>query len=496
MKCPHCGTENQSGFKFCVKCGTNMADRKDVKSDQVGMNGYYSEGEAASGGFKMGSSTFTIKDHPHAKPSNGLYPAKELNRNGAEQALSDLDEPFIPKLDADRVSLPEQICHPQHPMHNAADPYGMQGYPNQYPREAQNRMNNVYPQQSMNGIPQRQMYPQQTANGYEQNDMSGYGQTAMYNQPQFLGYDQNGQPVYGQPAVYGQPQFLGYDQNGQPVYGQPAMYCQPQIIGYDQHGMPVYGQTPVYQNNMPASQSTPSPKQQHNDLMQGVPAAPAKPEPQPQEEKRVDVPDDFWEFFDGGKATKHKESSDNDFFGKQYTGDVDDVFSSKSSDMGRSKRYEHKRNDYMGDLPVVDAANLRPNDAEKYNKLYMRKTDFADATKLEFNQNKKAQDRMRVTGEVSADSLVRNQENLKWNIMSGAGEADASRLKAYVPERKQDMMAQASQAVEAMPSRKKTYNDLIDEIELPDYMKARKTVKTQTVEIPAIPELQDMYKKG
>jgi hypothetical protein len=250
--------------------------------------------------------------------------------------------------------------------------------------------------------------------------------------------------------------------------------------------MPVYGQTAAYPQNTP---SVPH----QNSIVQETPL---QPESQPQEEKRVDVPDDFWEFFDGGKATKHKESSESDFFGKQYSGDMDDVFSAKSSDMGRMKRFEHKRNDYMGDLPVADASKLRPNDSEKFNRRYMHQTDIADASQLEFNQNKKTQDRMRVTGEVSADSLVRNQGNLKWNIMSGAGEADASRLQAYVPEKKQDMMAQATRAVEAMPSRQKTYNDLIDEIELPDYMKARKAVKTQTVEIPAIPELQDMYKKG
>jgi hypothetical protein len=502
MKCPHCGTENQSGFKFCVKCGTNMKASKDVNMDQVGMNGYYSEGESASGGFTIGSGTFKVNDHHPVNPSDGRFSAKELNENKSE---SDPDEPFIPKLNADRVSLPEQVLHPsQHPMQNMYAPYGMQGYPNQYRNEMPNQMNGTYPQQATggmpsNGMPNQQMYAQPTVIGYDQNGMPVYGQPVMYQQPQFLGYDQNGQPLYGMPVMNQQPQFLGYDQNGQPLYGMPAMNQQPQIIGYDQNGMPVYAQNAAYQQTAPQQTPQSPARQQSNDMMQGVPTVqPVQPisEPQPQEEKRVDVPDDFWEFFDGGKATKHKESSESDFFGKQYKGDMDDVFSSKSSDMGRMKRFEHKRNDYMGDLPIVDASNLRPNDSEKYNKLYMRKTDYADANKLEFNQTTKTQDRMRVTGEVSADSLVKKQDNLKWNIMGGAGEADASRLQAYVPKKQQDMMAQASQAVEAMPSRKKTYNDIIDEIELPDYMKARKTVKTQTIEIPAIPELQDMYKKG
>ena len=487
MTCPKCGTENQSGFKFCVKCGKKLPDRKNINMDQVGMNGYHSAGDPAAGGFTMGTGTFTVKDHPHANSSNGMFKANDLNRN--ESAPASQDEPFIPKLDADRVSLPEQILHPsQHQTQQMAHPYGMQGYPGQHYQDMPNQMNGIYPQHPMNSMPAngmqtQQMYAQPPIIGYDQNGMPMYGQPVS-QQPQFLGYDQNGQPLYGMPA-YQQLQFLGYDQNGQPLYGQPVCQ-QPQVIGYDQNGMPVYGQTAAYPQNTP---SVPH----QNSIVQETPL---QPESQPQEEKRVDVPDDFWEFFDGGKATKHKESSESDFFGKQYSGDMDDVFSAKSSDMGRMKRFEHKRNDYMGDLPVADASKLRPNDSEKFNRRYMRQTDIADASQLEFNQNKKTQDRMRVTGEVSADSLVRNQESLKWNIMSGAGEADASRLQAYVPEKKQDMMAQATRAVEAMPSRQKTYNDLIDEIELPDYMKARKAVKTQTVEIPAIPELQDMYKKG
>jgi predicted transcriptional regulator len=473
-----------------------MASRKDVNSEKVGMNGYYSEGEAASNSFRMTGGSFTVNDRPHPNTSNGPYTAKKLNESRPEYDHADLDEPFIPKLDADRVSLPEQITHPSRPqMYNTPDNSGMQGYPNQYRREMQNPVNSTYPQQPANGMQNRQMYTQKTVTGYDQNGMPMYGQPNMYQQPQFLGYDQNGKPLYGMPAMSQQPQLLGYDRNGQPLYGMPAMYQQPQIIGYDRNGMPVYAQQASQPQDPPAAQN-PASAQQQSTVMQGTAAVQPQPEPQPREDKRVDVPDDFWEFFDGGKATHHKNGSENDFFGKQYNGDMDDVFSAKSSDMGRMKRFEHKRNDYMGDLPVVDGSKLRPNDAEKFNKLYMRKTDFADANKLEFNQTQKTQDKMRVTGEVSADSLVRNQESLKWNIMSGAGEADASNLQAYVPTKKQDMMAQASQAVEAMPSRKKTYNDLIDEIELPDYIKARKTVKTQTIEIPAIPELQDMYKKG
>ena len=500
MKCPHCGTENQSGFKFCVKCGRNIKDLKSVNMDQVGMNGYYSEGESRFGKFTIGGGTFKVNDHPRSTPSNDLAPPNGLQKTQSENYIADSDEPFIPKLSADRVSLPEEIRHPsQQPAHgNMSQNFYEPPYPQQQMRQMQPQS---YPQQNMpqmNGIPQQQMYQQPPVVGYDQNGLPVYGQPAMYQQPQFLGYDQNGLPVYSQPVMYQQPQFLGYDQNGLPVYSQPVMYQQPQIIGYDQNGLPVYGQMPQYQNT-PAQQNIP---QQPESLMQGIPQAPPPPMPEPEpapirqeEEKRVDVPDDFWEFFDGGKATKHKDTSEDDFFGKHSSG-MNDLNGNKGKDINRLKRSENKRNDYMSDLPIADASKLRPNDSDKFNRMYMRKTDMADASQLEFNQQKKTQDKMRVTGEVSADSLVKKQDGLRRNMMGSAGEADADQLVTFVHEHKQAMMAQANHAVEAMPSRKKTYNDLIDEIELPENMKAKKTVRTETVEIPALPELQDLFSQG
>ncbi|MBR1824398.1 MAG: zinc-ribbon domain-containing protein [Ruminococcus sp.] len=501
MKCTHCGTENQSGFKFCVKCGTNLAKPEELNMEQVGMSGYYSEGEAASDSFTMSSSTFTVSERPPVRNApTGLFTADELNASESDFDSRDFDEPFIPKLNADRVSLPEQARHPsppQQPMHNGtANMYeppfqqNMQGQmPPPYPQQAVQPLNGM-PQ--MNGMPNQQMHPQPQIIGCDPNGMPIYGQPVMYQQPQFLGYDQNGMPVYGQPVMYQQPQIIGYDQNGMPVYGQPVMY-QPPVMGAEQNGMPM-----AYQQNMPAMQNIPTAPQ--NSYMQSMPMPltpepPPQPEPEPQEEKRVDVPDDFWEFFDGGKATKHKETKEDDFFGK-HSGDMDDVHGGAGNTMDRLKRFEKKRNDYMGDLPVADASQLRRNDSDKFNRMYMRGTDMADASRLEFNQHKKTQDRMRVTGEVSADSLVKKQDSPKWNIMGQAGEANADQLESYVPQHKQAIMAQASQAVEALPSKKKTYNDLIDEIELPEDMKAKKTVRTETVEIPALPELQDLYSQG
>jgi hypothetical protein len=171
---------------------------------------------------------------------------------------------------------------------------------------------------------------------------------------------------------------------------------------------------------------------------------------------------------------------------------MDDV-SAQSVDLSRLKRFERKRNDYMGDVAVADASSLKPNDVDKFNKLYMKKTEVANADKLEYNEKKKTKDRMRVTGEVDAHSLVKNKEAEKWDIMGDTGNASADELEAYVPQHTQSIMAQAEHAVNALPEKKKTYNDIIDAIEIPEYMKARKTVKTETIEIPALPELHDLY---
>lgn len=466
MKCPQCGTENQSGFKFCVKCGLNLENPNEVNIEQIDMGGYHSEDDASTGSvYTIGSGTFTISDRPSPAASSALYTADELNESEEEFDFSGYDEPFIPKLDAERVSLPEQVSHPHSRPQERVNSY----QPNMYSTPAA-PMNNV-PNQ-MEGIPPQNL-PQ----------MGGIPQQ-MYQQPQIIGYDQNGMPVYGQPVMYQQPQMIGYDQNGMPVYGQPMMYQQPPIIGYDQNGMPIYGQPSPYQN-MPVMGGIPA--------MQGVQPQPPAPE-KPQEDKRVDVPDDFWEFFDGGKATRHRETSDDDFFGK-HSGEMDDL-PMAGADIDRLKRFERKRNDYMGDTPVADASALMKNDDHKFNRLYMRQTDIVNADELEYNEEQKTQDRMRVTREVSADSLAKNSEAMKWDVMGRAAEADAEKLEAYVPEHKQAMMAQADQAVDALPKKKKTYNDEIDEIELPEHMQAKKTVRTETVEIPSLPELQDLYSQG
>jgi hypothetical protein len=304
--------------------------------------------------------------------------------------------------------------------------------------------------------------------------------------------------------MYTQPQVIGYDQNGQPIYGQvPMMYAQPQIIGYDQNGQPIYGQVPMmYAQPQPAENADPT--QPHIQQPMGFPGAPVQgmngmpaygaPPVQPQQPKKkeepdhVDVPDDFWEFFDGGKSTKHADNDGmDDFFGK-HSNDMGGV-SADGSDMGRLKKFEKKRVDYMGDTPLVDASKLNPNDSPKYNKMFMRKTDTVNADDLQAKEQVHNQDRMRVTREVDANQLNSYERYKSRVTMNAAGEADADQLEAYVRQRSESLMSGDVSAVEALPKKKTTYNDEIDAIELPEYMKARKSVKDDQPEIPGLPEI-------
>jgi len=503
MICPQCGNENPPKLKFCVNCGVNLENPQEVNYEQVDMGGYHTEEEPSGGGFKLGSGTFTISDRAPQSSTSDLYTADELNEDEEEFDFSDFDEPFIPKLDAGRVSLPHNAgSHPSAPTMQ-----GIQGMPampqNMYGGFPQ-PIGSPQPVAGMPGAPAQGM-PQMNGmpQAAQQAGMPVYGQPqpVMYAQPQIVGYDQNGMPVYGQPQpmMYAQPQIIGYDQNGMPVYGQPQpmMYAQPQIIGYDQNGMPVYGQPQpmmyaqppmVGENGEPIP--APYPQPMAYGAVQGMPpfGAPQQQPQKPEDKGIVDVPDDFWEFFDGGKSTKHPENdSMDDFFGK-HSNDMGGV-SADSVDLSRLKKFEKKRVDYMGDTPLVDAAKLVPNTADKFNKMYMRKTESVNADDLAVKEQSKPRDYMAATKEVDADRL-NSYEHVRSRVsMSAAGEADADDLQAYVRERKEAIMSQDIKAVEAMPKKKSTYNDEIDAIVLPEYMQARKTVKDDSPEIPGLPEI-------
>ncbi|WP_303824119.1 hypothetical protein [Ruminococcus flavefaciens] len=518
MKCPQCGTVNEAGFRFCVKCGVNLENPQDINIEQVDMGGYHSEEDSASGGFTLGSGTFTISDTPSRDSSSDLYTAAELNDTDEEFDFSSIDEPFIPHLDTGRVTLPEQTkavrqaqmqnaglrpqggmagIPPQQAMMQGLSPQGamagippqqgmMQGLPTQGAMAGippqQGMMQGLPPQGAMAGIPPQQgmmqgippqgamagIPPQQgmmqgippQAGGAQMNGMPVYGQPMMYAQPQIIGYDQNGMPLYGQPMMYAQPQMLGYDQNGMPVYGQPVMFAQPQIIGYDQNGMPVYGQPVMYAQPQNTENTEPKPEA----------VAP------PVEDKdKVEVPDDFWEFFDGGKATEHAEmDSADDFFGK------------RGDEIEGMKRFEKKNQAYMNDTPLVDASALKKNESDKYNKYFMRSAGTANADDLMAKQESLHLNYMGATKNVDASELRAKEERKAWNIMGAAKQANADDLEANSQTRAESIMAQADHAVEAMPKRAKTYNDEIDAIELPEEMKAKKT--NNIAEIPGLPE--------
>ena len=468
MICPQCGNENPPKLKFCVNCGMNLENPQEVNYEQVDMGGYHTEEEPNAGGFKFGSGTFTISDKAPTDSSSDLYTADELNSDEQEFDFSSFDEPFIPKLDTERVTLP----HSAQPNPQNAPMQGMYGgYPqpmmNQPQMTGMPQMNGMPQMSQVGGIPQSGAQPQ----------MNGA-------QPQIIGYDQNGMPIYGQaqPMMYAQPQIIGYDQNGMPIYGQaqPIMYAQPQIL--NENGEPVPAPYP-----QPMPYGGIAPVQPAGMPPYGAPAPQPQQPQQPQQDKeRVDVPDDFWEFFDGGKSTKHAEDTMDDFFGK-HSNDMGGV--SANGDMGRLKKFEKKRVDYMGDTPLVDASKLIPNTANKFNKMYMRKTDSVNAEDLEAKVQTKTQDIMRVTKEVDANKL-NSYEHIKSRVtMNAAGEANADDLEAYVHEHKEAIMSQNVEAVEALPKKKSTYNDEIDAIELPDYMQARKTVKDDEPEIPGLPEI-------
>ena len=96
---------------------------------------------------------------------------------------------------------------------------------------------------------------------------------------------------------------------------------------------------------------------------------------------------------------------------------------------------------------------------------------------------------MGVTREVNADMLSANSQFKTRFSMDSAGEADPDLLKNYVPEHKEALMAQADYAVEALPKRVNPYESELDKIELPEYMQAKKTIRSEEVEIPSIPQV-------
>ncbi len=509
MICNTCGTNNEAGFKFCVKCGSNLNDPSDVNYEQVDMGGYHTEEEFSedSGAFTMDSGTFTIRTT--APQTSNLYTADELNQSEEEFDFS-MYEDSAPTA-APQQTVNRQPIQPPPAMNSMPNmPQTMQGIPNIPPQTAMTSapqpMNTMQPM-GMNPYQQPMMYAQPQIVGYDQNGMPVYGQPQpmMYAQPQIIGYDQSGMPVYGQPQpmMYAQPQIIGYDQNGMPVYGQPQpmIYAQPQIAGYDQSGMPVYGQPPAPDPQHMNYGIPPIQPQQNNKPpvgamnpqtgMTGIPQPGTTGFPQqPAAEKKQETSkEDFWSFFDNGKPKdRHAETSADDFFGKSTHAGMNDL-NTAGMNMNALRHTEKKKTDYMNDTPIVDSSNLQKNDADKFNKFFMRQTETVNADDLQANTRKQRQDFMGVTREVNADMLSANSQFKTRFSMESAGEADADSLENYVPEHKEALMAQADRAVEALPKRVNPYESELDKIELPEYMQARKTVREEETDIPSIPQI-------
>ncbi len=473
MKCPNCGTENEvtSNRKFCVKCGTNLINPDEINIEQVDFGGYHNEENKEN--FKISQGTFKINDRI-PQTASMFVSSEELN-----QSYDDFDdEPYIPQLDSERVKLPEQ---PENP---PVQPELQSPVPNN---------NNMYPQQP-NG-----MYPQGMNNPYMQN-MYGYGQPMM--QPQFVGYDANGMPVYAQ--VMMMPQFVGYDMNGMPIYMPMPVY--PQNMQNPQ-GFP---NVQPMQPNMQNPQGFPNvpPVQPNMQNPQGFPnIQPMQPNMQnpqnlhnhnndiaePKEQEKESLWSDFLEEDVKKSAPNNqpkKVSSDDDFFSNpQRSNNNMGGVSAEGLDFSKLERHKkEKKNKYMSSAPEADASCLSPN-VNRGNGKYMKDTAIVNPDELEQHVTKKPKTKMKASLEVNADELEQFVRKSPEVIMNSTQKADASELKAYKHEHVEAIMQGADKAVEAMP-KKKVYVDELEQIELPVYMKAKKSKANESGnEIPSLPDI-------
>lgn len=467
MKCPNCGTENEitSNRKFCVKCGTNLINPDEVNIEQVDFGGYHNEENKDN--FKIGQETFRINDKTPQTDSM-FVSSEELN-----QSYDDFDdEPYIPQLDSERVRLPEQ---PENP---PIQP------------EPENN-NNMYPQQN------NAMYPQ-GMNPYMQN-MYGYGQPVT----QFVGYDANGMPMYAQVMMI--PQFVGYDMNGMPVYMPMPVYPQgfpnmqnPQMFPNNmqvQQNMQNPQMFPTMQpqqnmqnpqmfpNNMQVQPNMQNPQMFPNNMQvqQNVqnPSPPRPPEPKEKEPLWSDFLEEDVKKSAQNDSQK-KAGSDDDFFSKPRNSN------SGISAEGSERRKSEKQNKYMASVPEADASRLAPN-VNKGNGKYMKSTAVVNADDLEQNVTKKSKAKMKSSLKANPDELEHYVRKTPEVIMDKTKKADADELQAYKHEHVESIMKGADKAVEAMP-KKKVYVDELEQIELPEHMKAKKSKKKST-EIPSLPDI-------
>jgi hypothetical protein len=480
MICPKCGSENKGKFKFCVKCGSNLEDPSKLNIEQVDRGGYRSEND--EGGFTIGSGTFTINDAV-PETSSSLFTADELNDS--------FDEPYIPTLDPEQLSVPDTSAAPVQP----------------FPQQPQQMQYNQYPY-NMQGQPAPAGMYQQP---YQQ---------PMMQQPQLIGYDLNGMPIYAPQPVM-QPQLIGYDLNGMPIYApqpMPNMYMQggmpqqpvaPMPNMAMQGGMPQQPVPPMpnmaMQGGMPQQPIAPMPDMaMQNNIPENIPASfnipPEQPiavveenniiQPPVQPEPQIAVP--TAEAPAVNNIVNDDDDDDSDFFSqpKQREKDMNDV-SAESADFSNIlNNFEiKKKKRVMSDLPVVNADDLAPNKSDNYTKMFMSSAGIANADDLQENVRKKSRATMFVSDTANADELENYVRKHSKVSMKTSDTANADELQKYEHEHIESIMGNADHAVEAMP-KKKSINDEIDNIILPDYMQARKTVRSESGKSsPALPEL-------
>ena len=543
MICPKCGAENKGKFKFCVTCGSNLNDPSKLNIEQVDHGGYRSEED--SGGFTIGSGTFTINDSA-PETSSSLFTADELNASP--------DEPYIPTLDPEQLSVPDTTAPPPQPVMQQPMQY------NQYPYNPQANMQAQPAPQAMYGQQMYQPMMQPQLIGYDLNGMPIYAPQPMM-QPQLIGYDLNGMPIYApQPmqnmyAPNGMPQpqpgtpmpnmampnGIPQPQQSVPVQPQPGApmpnMAMPNGIPQPQPSVPVQPQPGAPMPNMAMPNGIPQPQQSApvqqqpsapvpnrampNGIPQPQPSAPVQQQPsapapnmampngipQPQQSAPVQQQPSapaqsqpsapvkpaptVTEKPKEANVVNDDDDDDSDFFSqpKQRNKDMNDV-SADSFDFSPLEKPDKKRKTRcMSDVPQVNADELAPNTTDKYNKMFMRSTKVVNADELEENVHIKSRATMNVTDKANADELEEYVKKQPKVSMKTTDTANADDLQKYEHEHVESIMSGADHAVEALP-KKKSVNDEIDAIILPDYMQARKTVKSNSgAKSPALPEL-------
>lgn len=472
MICPKCGTDNKKGFTFCVACGHNLNDLSDININQLGQlsqRGYRSENDGSN--FTIGSGTFIINDKaPETKSS--LFTADELN-----ESYDDYNEPYIPQLNTEHIIVPDTSAPMQQQFHQ--QPAVNQFHNSQYPSQQYNNQNNYsnFTPNYQTGGPQvnkPQMINQQFPNPHQQ----------VQNIPQPAPYPQNN--MYANQAPTEQSQLIGYDLNGMPIYA-PQSCVQQKLIGYDLNGMPIYASVMTnfpQQNPNMFMQNEAYPQQVPNNMGISQGSAPhqmVQPAQFQQNQANTPTYNDY-----------EDDDDDGDFFNRPASGKSGDMNNVSSDEMDFSlleKRFKRKTNHYMTTAPQANAEDLSPNVPADKNRIYMKATDIVDADDLEENVIERSKVKMHVTDTANADDLEEYIKKPNRVVMRHADTANADELESYEHEHVEALMSNADHPVEAMPKKKEVIDE-IDAIVIPEYMQAKKTVRTQEEEVPpSIPEL-------